>query len=108
MKSKILNYSLLVTFICTILVPFTGVAVHKLASTLFLLLSMIHIIVNRKYMNAKRVMLAGVVVVAFISGIFAMIFETNKMLMAFHKVVSIVVVFFMAIHLFVYQKRLRK
>ena len=35
---KILNAALLVSFILTVLVPLTGVHVHKLASVLFLML----------------------------------------------------------------------
>ena len=45
---KILNIALLFTFAATILVPLTGVHVHKMASVIFLLLSLIHTVVYRK------------------------------------------------------------
>ena len=75
MKSKILNYLLLITFICTIMAPLTGVMVHKLASTLFLLLCVAHTFVYRRRLNGKRFLLLGMVAVAFLSGILGMIFE---------------------------------
>lgn len=43
-----LNSCLLLSFIVTILAPLTGIPIHKLASTLFLLLSVIHTILWRK------------------------------------------------------------
>ena len=41
---KILNIALLITFILTIMVPLTGVHIHKMASTFLLLLSIVHTI----------------------------------------------------------------
>ena len=38
---KTLNIALLISFIVTIMVPLTGVHVHKMASVLFLLLSIV-------------------------------------------------------------------
>ena len=106
MKSKVLNYLLLITFICTVMVPFTGVMVHKLASTLFLLLCVAHTIVHRKRLNRKWIWLIGLMGGSFISGIFGMIFEEIPLILALHKGISIAVVFFMAIHIFVYHKRI--
>ena len=34
---RVLNYSLAISFILTIMVPITGIIVHKLAATLFLI-----------------------------------------------------------------------
>ena len=40
---RVLNYLLAISFILTIMVPITGIIVHKLASTLFLVLALIHV-----------------------------------------------------------------
>ena len=45
---RILDYSLAISFILTIMVPITGIIVHKLASTLFLVLALIHVFLYRK------------------------------------------------------------
>ena len=45
---RILNYLLAISFILTIMVPITGIIVHKLASTLFLVLALIHVFLYRK------------------------------------------------------------
>ena len=46
---KILGILLLASFLATVSVPFTGVIVHKLASTVFLLLSLVHIFTARPW-----------------------------------------------------------
>ena len=104
MKSKILNYLLLTTFIITLMVPLTGIIIHKLVSTLFLVLCVVHTIVYRKQMSGKRVLLLGLVATAFFSGLFGMIFEEIPFVLAFHKAISIVSVFFLAIHIFVFHR----
>lgn len=103
---KALDIALFLSFIVTIMVPLTGIHVHKLASTLFLLLSMVHTIVYRKGMGAKRVLLIGAIVLSFASGVFGMILDQYPIILSLHKVVSIAVVFFLAIHIFVYQRKL--
>lgn len=50
----ILNIALLITFILTIMVPLTGVHIHKMASVFFLLLSIVHTIIYRKKLGVKR------------------------------------------------------
>lgn len=45
MIKKILNILLLLTFILTLMVPITGIMVHKLVSALFLILCIIHTVV---------------------------------------------------------------
>jgi DMSO/TMAO reductase YedYZ heme-binding membrane subunit len=45
---RILNYLLAISFILTIMVPITGIIVHKLAATLFLILALIHVFLYRK------------------------------------------------------------
>lgn len=43
-----LNYLLAISFVLTIMVPITGIIVHKLASILFLALALIHVFLYRK------------------------------------------------------------
>lgn len=101
-----LNKLLLISFLITILEPLTGIHIHKLASTLFLILTIVHTIQFRKKLGWKRYLLLGVVVFAFVSGLFGMILDQYAIIMTLHKVISIVSVFFLAIHIFVYHKKL--
>lgn len=103
---KVLNYLLLISFIITNLVPITGIAVHKLASVVFLLLCVIHTVVYRRRMQWKRWVLLGTIAISFLSGLFGMILDEIPLVLALHKVVSIVCVFVLAIHIFVFHKRL--
>lgn len=107
-KSQTLNILLLLTFVITIMVPLTGVHVHKLASTLFLILTIVHTIVYRKKLGAKRYLLLGIVIIAFASGLFGMIFDQYTIILTLHKAISIASVFFLAIHIFVYHKSFSK
>ena len=50
-----LNFLLLISFIVTIFAPLTGIHIHKMASTLFLLLTLVHTIVYRKTLGAKKI-----------------------------------------------------
>lgn len=106
MKAKILNTALLISFILTILVPLTGIHVHKLASTLFLLLCFIHTIVYRKKLGTKKYLLLALSVLCFVSGLLGMILDQYPIVLILHRVLSIAVVFFFAIHIFVYRKKL--
>ena len=104
---KLLNLALLVSFIVTIMVPLTGVHVHKMASVLFLLLSIVHTIVYRRKLGAKRWLLLGLIVVSFTTGLFGMILDQFPIILILHRCISIAVVFFLAIHIFVYHKKFR-
>lgn len=105
MTKKVLNILLLISFIVTNMVPLTGIHIHKLASVIFLLLAIIHTLVYRKKLGWKRYLLLGICVLAFVSGIFGMILDQYPIVLQLHKAVSIVSVFFLAIHIFVYHKR---
>lgn len=100
-----MNLLLLVSFIVTVLVPLTGIPVHKMASTLFLILTIVHTLVYRKTLGARKYLLLGVVFLAFLSGLFGMIFDQFPIILSLHKVISIASVFFLAIHIFVKYKR---
>ena len=104
---KLLNFALLISFIVTIMVPLTGVHIHKLASVIFLLLNIVHTVAYRKKLGAKRWLLLGLIVISFASGLFGMILDPFPMVLILHRVISIALVFFLAIHIFVFHKKLR-
>lgn len=104
--AKALNLLLLLSFVVTLLVPLTGVIVHKMASALFLLLCVVHAIVYRKSWGKKGLILMALVVLAFLSGLFGLMFEDLPLVLALHKVISIGCVFLLAIHIFIYRRKL--
>ena len=104
---KTLNIALLLSFLVTIMVPLTGVQIHKLASVLFLLLSIVHTIVYRKKLGAKRWLLLGLIMISFATGLFGMILDQFPVILILHRCISIALVFFLAIHIFVFHKKLR-
>ncbi len=57
-------------------------------------------------MNARRYVVLGLVFASFLTGLFGLIFEEIPLVLAIHKVVSIAVVFFLAIHIFVFGRRI--
>ena len=103
---KVLNLALLISFLVTIMVPLTGVHIHKLASVLFLLLSIVHTIVYRKKLRTKRWLLLGLIVISFVTGLFGMILEQFPIILILHRCISIALVFFLAIHIFVFHRKL--
>lgn len=104
---KVLHYLLFISFLLTILVPVTGIKIHKLASTLFLIFSFIHLIIYSNKLNLKRVLLMIMIVICFITGIFGMIFDSIEIVINMHKVLSVLLVFFLAIHIYVYHRKMR-
>lgn len=105
---KFLNIALLISFIVTIMVPLTGVHIHKMASTLFLLLSIVHTVVYRRKLGAKRWLLLAVILVSFATGLFGMILDQFPVVLILHRAISIALVFFLAIHIFVFHRRMLK
>ena len=103
---KFLNIALLISFLVTIMVPLTGVHIHKLASVLFLLLSIVHTIVYRKKLGAKRWMLLALIVISFATGLFGMILDPFPSILILHRCISIALVFFLAIHIFIFHRKL--
>ena len=103
---KTLNIALLLSFLVTIMVPLTGVHIHKLASVLFLLLSIVHTISYRKKLGTKRWLLLGLIVISFAAGLFGMILDQFPIILILHRCISIALVFFLAIHIFVFHKKL--
>ena len=104
---KALNIALLISFIITIMVPLTGIHIHKMASVLFLLLSIVHTVTYRKKLGVKRWLLLGLILISFGTGLFGMILDHIPIVLILHRVVSIALVFFLAIHIFVFHKNIR-
>lgn len=103
---KQLNIALLISFLVTIMVPLTGIHIHKLSSVLFLLLSIVHTYVYRKKLGSRRRLLLGLILVAFLSGLFGMIIDQFSVILTLHRCISIALVFFLAIHIFVFHKKI--
>ena len=102
---KALNMALFLSFMITIMVPVTGIHVHKLAATAFLLLSCFHMMTCRKKMSGKRWLLFVVILVSFGSGVCGMVLDRCPIILKIHRGISIVLVFFLAIHIFVFHKK---
>jgi len=105
---RVLNLVLLISFIVTIFQPLTGEHLHKVASTIFLLLSLVHTVIYRKKLGLMRWLLEGAILLSFISGLVGMILDQFPAIMIFHRSISIALVFFLAIHIFVFHKKLGK
>ena len=73
---------------------------------IFLLLSFVHTIVYRKKLGPKRWLLLGLILVSFATGLFGMILDHIPMVLILHRTISIALVFFLAIHIFVFRKKL--
>ena len=104
---RVLNLVLLVSFLVTIMVPLTGIHIHKLASVIFLLLSIVHTVTYRKKLGMKRWLLLGLILISFASGLLGMILDHVPMILILHRCISIALVFFLAIHIFAYHRRMR-
>lgn len=102
---KSLNFALLISFVVTIMVPLTGIRIHKLASVLFLLLSLVHSFVYRKKLGIKCWLLLAVVVISFATGLFGLILDQFPIVLILHRTLSITLVFFLAIHIFVFHRK---
>ena len=103
---RFLNIALLISFLITIMVPLTGIRIHKLASVVFLLLSIVHTISYRKKLGMKRWLLLGLIVISFATGLFGMILDQFPIILILHRCISIALVFFLAIHIFVIHRKL--
>lgn len=62
----------------------------------------------RKKLNWRKYAILVVVFAAFLTGIFGMILDTVPLVLVLHKVISIGSVFFLAIHIFVFHRRILK
>lgn len=103
---RVLNYLLAISFIVTILVPITGIQIHKLASTLFLVLALIHVFLYRKKVDYKYVLVVVLTVVSFILGILGLVLVEYPIVLLLHRTISIVLVCLLAIHIYRFHRRL--
>lgn len=105
---KVCNFLLSISFILTILVSFTGVHVHKLVGTFFLLLCIVHSFQHRNKLNAKRYLLLMLILICFMCGLFGMLFDAYSFLLTLHKILSLIILSLISIHVYVYHKQLKK
>ena len=102
---KILNITLLICFIIVIMVSLTGTEIHNLASKIFFLLCIAHVIVYRNKLWAKRWWLFIAMIICFATGLFGTGSLQYPLLLTLHSAIAIGIVFFLAIHIFIYRKK---
>lgn len=103
---RVLNYLLAISFILTIMVPITGIIVHKLASTLFLVLALIHIFLYRKSLDLKFIFIIVLTILSFVLGILGLVLVEYPIMLTLHRTVSIVLIILLAIHIYKFHRRL--
>lgn len=103
---RVLNYLLAISFIVTILAPITGIMVHKLASTLFLVLALIHVFLYRKRLDLKYILIIVLTIVSFVLGILGLVMIEYPIVLTLHRTISIVLVCLLAIHIYRFHRRL--
>lgn len=103
---KVLNYLLAISFILTIMVPITGIIVHKLAATLFLILALIHVFLYRKRLDYKYILIIALTILSFVLGILGLIMVEHPIMLTLHRTVSIVLIILLAIHIYKFHRRL--
>ena len=103
---RVLNYSLAISFILTIMVPIAGIIVHKLASTLFLVLALIHVFLYRKRLDYKYILVIVLTIVSFVLGILGLVMIEYPIVLTLHRTISIVLIILLAIHIYKFHRRL--
>lgn len=103
---RVLNYLLAISFILTIMVPITGIIVHKLASTLFLVLALIHVFLYRKRLDLRFILIIVLTILSFVLGILGLVLVEYPIMLTLHRTVSIVLIILLAIHIYKFHRRL--
>lgn len=103
---RVLDYSLAISFILTIMVPITGIIIHKLAATLFLILALIHVFLYRKRLDLKYILIIVLTIVSFVLGILGLALVEYPIILTLHRIVSIVLIFLLAIHIYKFHRRI--
>lgn len=103
---RVLNYSLAISFILTIMVPIMGIIVHKLASTLFLILALIHVFLYRKRLDLNYILIIVLTILSFVLGILGLIMVEHPIILILHRIVSIVLIILLAIHIYKFHRRI--
>ena len=99
---RVLNYLLAISFVLTIMVPITGIIVHKLAATLFLILALIHVFLYRY----KYILIIVLTILSFVLGILGLIMIEHPIMLTLHRTVSIVLIILLAIHIYKFHRRI--
>ena len=103
---RVLNYLLAISFVLTIMVPITGIIVHKFAATLFLVLALIHVFLYRKSLDLKFIFIIVLTILSFVLGILGLILVEYPIMLILHRTVSIVLIILLAIHIYKFHRRL--
>lgn len=103
---RVLNYLLAISFVLAIMVPMTGIRVHKLASTLFLVLALIHVFLYRKRLDYKYILIIGLTILSFVLGILGLVLVEYPIVLILHRTISIVLIILLAIHIYKFHRRL--
>ena len=103
---RVLNYLLAISFILAIMVPITGIIVHKLAATLFLMLALIHVFLYRKRLDYKYILIIVLTILSFVLGILGLVLVEYPIVLILHRTISIVLIILLAIHIYKFHRRL--
>ena len=103
---RVLNYLLAISFILAIMVPITGIIVHKLAATLFLMLALIHVFLYRKRLDYKYILNIVLTILSFVLGILGLVLVEYPIVLILHRTISIVLIILLAIHIYKFHRRL--
>ena len=103
---RVLNYLLAISFVLTIMVPITGIIVHKLAATLFLMLALIHVFLYRKRLDYKYILIIVLTILSFVLGILGLVLVEYPIVLILHRTISIVLIILLAIHIYKFHRRL--
>lgn len=103
---RVLNYLLAISFILAIMVPITGIIVHKLAATLFLMLALIHVFLYRKRLDYKYILIITLTILSFVLGILGLVLVEYPIVLILHRTISIVLIILLAIHIYKFHRRL--
>ena len=79
---------------------------NTLSFLTFILTFLVHTGVYWKKMNIFRFFVLGLIFEVFLTGLFGMIFKQYPIILSIHTISSIAVVFFLAIHIFVFKKKI--
>lgn len=103
---RIVIYAMLVCFLLTMIEPFTCIYVHKLAAALLFIFALVHTAMYRNKLGKREAQLLAIIIACFFTGLFGIILDQYATLLNFHEVVSIAFVWFLAIHFFIFRRRL--
>lgn len=98
---------MIIIMLLTLFVPLTGIHIHKVMGTFFLLFCIIHIIKTRRKFTLSKFYLLILVLVSFITGVFAYIYDL-EIIKSIHTILAILMIAFVGIHIYIYHRRVFK